>query len=25
MTLDYAKAAARVEDVTTRLQRLLGL
>jgi iron(III) transport system substrate-binding protein len=25
MTLDYAKAAGRVEDVTTRLQRLLGL
>jgi iron(III) transport system substrate-binding protein len=25
MTLDYATAAARVEDVTSRLQRLLGL
>jgi iron(III) transport system substrate-binding protein len=25
MTLDYARAAARVEDVTARLQRLLGL
>jgi iron(III) transport system substrate-binding protein len=25
MTLDYAKAASRVEDVTTRLQRILGL
>lgn len=25
MTLDYAKAAARVEDVTTRLQTILGL
>jgi iron(III) transport system substrate-binding protein len=25
MTLDYAKAASRVEDVTARLQRILGL
>ena len=25
MTLDYAKAAARVEDVTQRLQKILGL
>ena len=25
MTLDYGKAAARVEDVTTRLQTILGL
>jgi iron(III) transport system substrate-binding protein len=25
MTLDYARAAARVEDVTTRLQSILGL
>jgi len=25
MTLDYAKAASRVEDVTSRLQRILGL
>jgi iron(III) transport system substrate-binding protein len=25
MTLDYAKAASRVEDVTVRLQRILGL
>lgn len=25
MTLDYGKAAGRVEDVTTRLQRILGL
>jgi len=25
MTLDYAKASGRVEDVTARLQRLLGL
>jgi iron(III) transport system substrate-binding protein len=25
MTLDYAKAASRVEDVTLRLQRILGL
>jgi len=25
MTLDYAKAAARVEDVTRRLATILGL
>jgi hypothetical protein len=25
MTLDYAKAAARVEDVTSRLASILGL
>jgi len=25
MTLDYAKAAARVEDVTKRLATILGL
>jgi len=25
MTLDYAKAASRVADVTARLQRILGL
>jgi len=25
MTLDYGKSAARVEDVTRRLQTILGL
>jgi hypothetical protein len=25
MTLDFAKAASRVEDVTTRLSTILGL
>jgi hypothetical protein len=25
MTLDWAKASSRVEDVTARLQQLLGL